>query len=333
MELEKLISIILPVYNGEKYVEGAIKSLTLQTYKAIEIIIIDDCSTDNTQDILQKIEKTDSRIRVYRNDVNKKLPASLNIGHKLAKGEFITWTSDDNILKPNALENYVKYINLYESDIVYFDFEKINDSGEIIGYQKLNEPEFLFLGNYVGASFIYKKNVFDTLNGYNENFFLVEDYDFWLRSLLHFKLKYVSQSFYYYRIHHDSLTAQINMSDEKKNLWIKNVNLMYKNFFDFFNDDNPALVQVSANKLIHHDVDILLLNFFKVEINRFLNKAEGVININSKLILKNYKSFFIESLLNKKKITPINILKIIRVFYNVLEINDLKKLVKYYIKR
>ena len=102
--MSKLISIILPTYNGEKYIRESIDSILNQTYKNWELIIVNDCSTDQTPTIVDEYATKDSRIKIINNAMNLKLPKSLNIGFKEAKGEYYTWTSDDNIFKPTALE-------------------------------------------------------------------------------------------------------------------------------------------------------------------------------------------------------------------------------------
>ena len=108
--MQLLVSIILPVYNGEQYLKQAIESVLNQTYTNFELIIVNDCSTDNTAVIIESFVRIDTRIKVINNKENKKLPASLNIGHNIATGDYMTWTSHDNILKPNFIEILLKYI-------------------------------------------------------------------------------------------------------------------------------------------------------------------------------------------------------------------------------
>ena len=98
------ISIVLPTYNGEKYIQESIESIINQTFKDWELIIVNDCSNDDTSLIVNEYIKKDNRIRVINNNENKKLPASLNVGFNNAKGEYYTWTSDDNLYKNIALE-------------------------------------------------------------------------------------------------------------------------------------------------------------------------------------------------------------------------------------
>ena len=86
--MEKLVSIVLPTYNGEKYLADSIESVISQTYKNWELIIINDCSTDKTLEIAQSYAAKDNRIKVYSNDENLKVPKSLNRGFSLANGKY-----------------------------------------------------------------------------------------------------------------------------------------------------------------------------------------------------------------------------------------------------
>ena len=98
------ISVILPSYNGERYLAQSIQSVIDQTETDWELIIVNDCSTDSTLEIATKFAKIDRRIKVISNEKNSKLPASLNEGFRRAKGKYLTWTSDDNYYKPDALK-------------------------------------------------------------------------------------------------------------------------------------------------------------------------------------------------------------------------------------
>ena len=102
-----LVSIILPVYNGEKLIREAIESVLTQSYRDFELIIINDGSEDDTGRILDKYQEQDKRITVIHQE-NRKLPASLSRGFNMAQGEFLTWTSHDNRLLPNFLEKMVQ---------------------------------------------------------------------------------------------------------------------------------------------------------------------------------------------------------------------------------
>ena len=101
------VSIVLPTYNGEKFIRESIDSILYQTFTDWELIIVNDCSTDGTPNIVNRYAASDSRIRVIHNKENQKLPESLNIGFREARGEYLTWTSDDNMYLPSALEKMI----------------------------------------------------------------------------------------------------------------------------------------------------------------------------------------------------------------------------------
>ena len=141
----KKISIVMPVYNGEKYLRESIESIREQTCQNWELILVNDCSTDNSPAIMQEYEKKDSRIKVVHNSQNKKLPGSLNIGFEHAAGEYFTWTSDDNRYKPRALERMAAIL---ENDagigLVYADMDYIDEEGNKTG-EVSSEAENLYL--------------------------------------------------------------------------------------------------------------------------------------------------------------------------------------------
>ena len=98
------VSIVLPTYNGEKYIKESIESILSQTLTDWELIIVNDCSKDTTASIISEYASEDDRIKIITNEQNQKLPESLNIGFRQACGEYLTWTSDDNMYKPQALK-------------------------------------------------------------------------------------------------------------------------------------------------------------------------------------------------------------------------------------
>jgi glycosyltransferase involved in cell wall biosynthesis len=107
----------MPLYNCEKYLEDALKSLTNQTYKNIEIIVIDDRSTDKSWELLQKIAKTDSRIKPFRNKENMRQTRTRNFGVNHATGEYIGFLDSDDIRDVTSIEKQVKYLQAHK-DVV-----------------------------------------------------------------------------------------------------------------------------------------------------------------------------------------------------------------------
>jgi glycosyltransferase involved in cell wall biosynthesis len=205
-----LVSIVLPTYNGARYLQRSVDSCLSQTFGEFELIIVDDCSTDDTGRLADAYAEADPRVRVIHNTFNKKLPLSLNTGFEQAKGKYHSWTSDDNFYASEALEVLVSELTARpEIDLVYTDYYLIDDQDLVIGRRKFNNIYDGFtewLG--CGACFLYKSEIFFASKGYNPGAFLIEDYDFFMRAFLKFNFSYLPRyDLYYYREHDSSLTS------------------------------------------------------------------------------------------------------------------------------
>lgn len=129
-----LISVILPVYNAEKYLVEALESLRYQTYPHFEVIAIDDGSTDNSYRILKQFEKIDARFRIYKNAKNLNIANTLNRGIKLAKGRFIARMDADDIALPNRFTQQITFLKDHPNVVVLGGQCKTMDvSGKLIG--------------------------------------------------------------------------------------------------------------------------------------------------------------------------------------------------------
>lgn len=182
--MESLISIVLPIYNGEKYMRKSIDSVLAQTYANWELLIIDDGSTDNTAVIAQEYAAKDSRIRYYKNPENMRLPRTLNRGFSLAKGDFLTWTSDDNYYYPTALETMHNALVQQGKEFAFASCDVINGDGDIVECITVSDAakKSIVGTNPVGACFLYSRKVYETVGEYDPEMTLVEDFDYWQRS-------------------------------------------------------------------------------------------------------------------------------------------------------
>tara|TARA_R100000935_G_scaffold50402_1_gene76264 strand:+ start:10888 stop:11895 length:1008 start_codon:yes stop_codon:yes gene_type:complete len=284
-----LISLILPVYNGEKYLEQAIKSCLSQTYKNFELIIVDDASTDQSLKIAEDFLVIDNRVSIISNTENKRLPESLNIGHKAAKGTYLTWTSHDNILKHNFLEILIQNIQKTNVDIVFSNYDIITFDG-ILKREHVTGPiENILFGNFVGASFLYKKEVFEKLKGYSTDLFLVEDYDFWIRSSQNFSFYHIQENLYSYRIQEESLTSQIFFDSNQKLNHRNAINKMF-NKLALHCNWNLATLNLILNI---HNKNIRLTDYLK---NKKRIEADFVKFAGNRLVYKQFKLGLIENL-------------------------------------
>lgn len=230
------ISVIMPVYNTEKYVWEAIESILNQSFEDFEFIIVDDYSSDNSYKICEKYYEKDNRIRLYRNEKNSKLVYTLNKAIKLSKWDYIVRMDSDDIVDLKRIEyqyNYLlenPHIDILSSNLFFIDkdWKQIwkREYNSNVNETILNESPICH------ACSIIKKKAFDECWLYDERFNLAEDYDLWLRFYSKgFKFSVYNDYLYYYRIFYGSLKVkklkqQLKMTiDVKenaiKNYWVK----------------------------------------------------------------------------------------------------------------
>lgn len=141
-ELE-LISIIIPVYNAEKYIENCLKSLIAQTYKNLEIIFVDDKSTDNSLHIIGKY-LYDKRINIIKKDVNSGVSNTRNIGIEISKGCYIMFVDADDYIAPTCIEEMYKLLKGNNADVVCSNFKIVDNSDEELTEESLENNIILF---------------------------------------------------------------------------------------------------------------------------------------------------------------------------------------------
>jgi len=203
-----LVSIVLPTYKRAHVLTSAIQSVLNQTYTNLELIVVDDNSPDATRDVVTSF--SDPRIRYVRNEPNLKLPRALNRGFSLARGEYLTWTSDDNLYGENAIQRMAEVLQEGNCDFIYADYYLFTDldpdGGPLdIHHDKLPDKVQLEKGNHIGACFMYTRGVYEAVGEYDPELFLVEDYDYFMRIAKRFRLCHIPEPLYYFRRHDDAL--------------------------------------------------------------------------------------------------------------------------------
>lgn len=203
------VSVVMPVHNGARWLDEAIDSVLAQGFADFELILVDDASRDESPAIMAAAAARDPRVRHFRLDTNVGLPAALNHGFAQARGELHSWTSDDNLLRPQMLDRLVATLDAHpDAGVAYADFSLIDDAGNDLGRSRVGPVERLLHGNNIGAAFLYRRDVTEALGGYDVGLFGVEDYDFWLRAAQRFTFVELHEDLYVYRKHGGSLTSQ-----------------------------------------------------------------------------------------------------------------------------
>jgi len=208
VELKPLISIIIPTYNRSKLLTNCITNCLEQTYDNIEILVIDDGSTDATSNVVAELSRKDARIICFKK-VNEGLARALNYGFRLAKGDYLTWTSDDNYYAKDAIYKMLKFILNKNCAFVYcnyFRFKK--DSPEKLRLYKLPNSGAVDNDNRVGPCFMYSREVWKKTGEFNPETILAEDYDYWIRVSKKFTMCHLNEALYFYMEHEDSFSLR-----------------------------------------------------------------------------------------------------------------------------
>lgn len=218
-----LISVIMGVHNErEEYLRLAVDSICKQTYKCFEFIIIDDCSNDNCVRILQNLSSEDSRIHIFRNEINLGLTKSLNRGLSLANGEFIARMDADDFSVPNRFEKQLAYLQKHQDidilggGVVSFG-DEIKFMSPALGYtNNTAQCALFFQSTLCHPSVIIRKSFLDRTNiKYDVNIKKGQDYDMWERCSIYGKIAVMKDVILYYRIHKMQISSLNN--DEQNN--------------------------------------------------------------------------------------------------------------------
>lgn len=220
MSVKPLVSIVLPVYNGARFLRDSIDSCLMQTYPNIELIVVDDASKDNSVDIVKSFD--DDRIRLICHPVNKKLPMALNTGFANSSGSYLTWTSDDNYYVPTAIAEMVTFLKEHpEIDFLFANQYDVDESGKVVGEVKPGPFEKLTEWCCASGGFLYRRVVYEKLGDYDGKFPLAQDYDYWLRAYMHFRLGHLDRFLYYSRVHPGQMTNRFNTEIIEDTLAVK----------------------------------------------------------------------------------------------------------------
>lgn len=253
--MNPLVSVIIPCYNGEKYISEAIQSVRNQTYTNIEIIVVDDNSQDNTKKI---IEMNHEDVRLIEHKENRGIAATRNTGITQAQGKYVSLLDQDDIYMETRIEKMVRILERNPTlGMAISNYFKIDEKGEKIGRRDVQYDLMNWTTNDIAKFLIFdhwryqqphlpltsdfiRTDVFDKIGYYNEDLFGFNDQDFLLRLSEEYDVKLVKKPLLFKRDH--------------KNNAIKNRRKIINDKFEFYNniiDEYPSM-QVFSNKIQSH---------------------------------------------------------------------------------
>jgi len=246
-----LISVILPSYNHEKFISEAINSILNQTFTDFELIIIDNNSTDNSQEIIRSHQAKDNRIKTLFHKKNEGLSKSLNDGIELSEGKYIAIICTDDLWDRTKLDKQFKIIENDENLIVFTEGEIIDSEGNstnklftrFYGASKKKKNGRIFYellkGNFIClSSLLFKKENLGDIRFY-EKFNLLCDYKFDIDLAIKYKFYFISEPLTKYRMHGNNLILIENLRLVKEGVLIR------KYFLDNYYDLIPKSIKLS----------------------------------------------------------------------------------------
>ncbi len=225
------VSVVMAVHNGQEYLREAVESVLLQTYTDLELIIVNDASTDKTGEILERI--ADERVTVIHLAENRGAAAALNLGIEQAKGDWIAIHDADDISYPNRIERQMRYLQDRPGTVAVGSFiECISGRDhipprylygleQIINRVQSSEEiseELYQTCHLTHGTMLFSKKTFMELGQYDPNLKISYDYDLWTRLVTAGRIEKIPEKLYKYRLHGGSLT--------KKNP-LQNINEMF----------------------------------------------------------------------------------------------------------
>lgn len=228
-----LISVVIPSYNHCQFIETALQSVMDQTYRKIELIVIDDCSSDDTVSIaadwLAHNGQRFLSVRLLRNQINLGADDTINKGIRASTGRFVTILNSDDVFVSSRLESMIKAMLVGDASLAFSKVAAIDDNGAVLlpsklpkvlqgafeqaDRSKINDPAlgFGFLRGNLAIStgnLIFSRDLYDRLNGFRQLKY-VHDWDFVLRALILTEPIYIEEELYLYRIHNSNSFSQL----------------------------------------------------------------------------------------------------------------------------
>jgi glycosyltransferase involved in cell wall biosynthesis len=245
-----LISVVMSVFNGEKYLMDSVNSILNQKDVSIELIIINDGSTDNTVSILKNLSEKDDRIKIV-NKHKEGLPFALNIGLENAKGKYIARMDADDIAEVNRLKLQVDFLeNSKNIDILGTYVTAFGDGRERIWKVPISKDEcnvaLLFINPLAHPAVMFRKSVVENIGYYDTTFDYDQDYEYWARASFSHSIANLPFSLLKYRIHEKQM-GSIFTKSERIDSQQRTQLLLLKKMGVYPNDEEIQLHLILAN--------------------------------------------------------------------------------------
>lgn len=281
MSFNPQVSIIIPVYNGSNYLREAIDSALAQTYKNIEVIVVNDGSNDGGKTEAIALSYGD-RIRYFYKK-NGGCASALNYGIQHMTGDYFSWLSHDDVYYPGKIEKQIDYLSKIDdrSTILYGGYELIDKNSLSIGFvrpdarydeQKLNIPLFPLLRGLIhGCSMLISRDCFETEGLFGETLRTTQDYALWFKMFRRYRVRFIPDILIKSRVHPQQGTHSVpNHLEECNQLWI--------GFMDALTSDEMRLLEGSQYLFYKRTAEFLRETPYKAAYQHCLNLSAETLN-------------------------------------------------------
>lgn len=260
MQSTPKVSIVIPVYNGANYLREAIDSALAQTYRNVEVIVVNDGSTDRGK--TEEIAKSYGDKIHYFHKQNGGVASALNFGLRQMTGDHFSWLSHDDIYYPYKIEAQMRFLSTCGDDVIlYSDHDLIDADAKMIGSVQTRdiEPEqfryYLTVSHPIhGCTALIPRHCFDTCGLFDEALLTAQDYDMWFRLAEKYKFIHMKERLIQSRIHPGQGTHSM------KTLHIKEINLLLVNFVTCL---SHAEIVKATGKSLGLSCAQIAVNFYK----------------------------------------------------------------------
>lgn len=271
MQNNFLVSIIIPVYNTEKYLNKCLDSIINQTYKNLEIIIVDNCSTDNSFEIAKKYQSNDKRIKLYKEN-KKSVTLARKLGIENANGKYICTIDSDDYIDEGFIETLLKTALLTNADIVQCSFKCEDAKNDIYVFENFIENIYdegydvllkwmngnMHFGSQIFTKLFKAEIIKDVFNKINKHINEGEDIMYFIYYVKKAKIiASISYIFYHYRYRYDSMSHNINLK------WLLTEIIIIKKLYIIIKNEYPLLKQ--------DELKLWKNRFIKMRINHYIN--------------------------------------------------------------
>ena len=278
--INPVISVIMPVYNAEKYVKSAIESILSQSFQDFELLIFNDCATDNSLTIIQSF--SDPRIKLFSSLKNLGYLIHLNKGIDLAQGKYIARMDADDISMPQRFEKQVAFMDAHK------DYGLVGTWAQILDSEQHVKPcvedmairlQLLKMNQFFHSSVLIRKSILTNNHlYYNKEFYTAEDYELWVRISSFCKIGNLNEFLVKYRIHDEQISSIYNKNQIEKSNHIK-----------VFQIENHLGIKLSH---VESDCYLQILNFKPSSESDLLNEIKLINRLKAKCVEKSKSKNF-----------------------------------------